>query len=97
MRFWLEDCFGPFYVDDEVRDVAHLVDRHYQGGVAGFLADAVVASGAAPSSFLIEARDWILDCFEDAPVDLSDDEIVAAVERHYHGGLAGFLADVVAS
>ena len=38
-------------------------------------------------------RDWIEDCFEDAPDDLTDAEVIAAIERHYNGGVAQFKLD----
>lgn len=43
---------------------------------------------------LTEAADWLEDCFEDLPADLTPAEITAGVARHYDGGLAAFLADV---
>lgn len=42
---------------------------------------------------LEEARGWIADCFEDAPDDLSDAEVIQAIQRHYDGGLAAFKED----
>jgi hypothetical protein len=35
---------------------------------------------------LTEALDWLMDCFPDVPETLTDDEIVAAMNRHYDGG-----------
>lgn len=43
---------------------------------------------------LTEARDWLYDCFEDAPADLTDTEVMAAVNRHYSGGWQAFIADL---
>lgn len=45
------------------------------------------------SRTLTEGRDWIYDCFEDAPADLTDSEVLRAISRHYEGGLSGFMAD----
>jgi hypothetical protein len=45
----------------------------------------------ATADQLAEARNWIFDCFEDAPEDITDDEVIAGVERHCCGGWAGFL------
>lgn len=46
---------------------------------------------------VLEARDWLADCFEDDPElelsELSDSEIVSAVSRHYDGGIAAFRND----
>ena len=45
-------------------------------------------------SLIDEATDWLSDCFAyDMPADLSDEETLEAVERHYDGGLAGFIRD----
>lgn len=41
---------------------------------------------------LVEARDWLADCFEDCPQHLTDAEVIAAVHRHYEGGLEAFIA-----
>jgi hypothetical protein len=38
-----------------------------------------------------EARDWLEDCFEDLPDDLTDDEVRRAVDRHYAGGWGAFI------
>jgi len=48
---------------------------------------------------LREARAWILDCVwgdldESDVADLSGEQIVRGVQRHYEGGWAQFLADV---
>lgn len=43
---------------------------------------------------LVEARSWLFDAFGDREGDissLSDNEVIAAVERYYDGGWAGFL------
>jgi len=37
------------------------------------------------------ARDWIYDTFEDAPDTLSNDEVRAAIYRHYDGGWNAFI------
>jgi len=44
---------------------------------------------------LQSAREWLIECFEDQEdeiLEASDNVIVREVERHYDGGLAGFLA-----
>jgi hypothetical protein len=40
-----------------------------------------------------EARDWLLDCFDDCPAVLADAEVRSAVRRHYVGGWRGFVVD----
>ena len=48
-----------------------------------------------------EARDWIKDCMggwrdlesEDDVDDLTDNEILRGVQKHYNGGLAQFIKD----
>ena len=40
-----------------------------------------------------EMRDWIADCFEDAPDDMTDVEVLLAIQRHYDGGTAQFQRD----
>lgn len=42
---------------------------------------------------LAEARDWIADAFEDAPDDLTDDEVIQGIARHYEGGIDAFRLD----
>ena len=45
---------------------------------------------------VLEAREWLEDCFEDPELELSelsDSEIVSAVSRHYDGGIAAFRND----
>jgi hypothetical protein len=42
---------------------------------------------------IAEGLDWLEDCFEDCPSDLTADEIRAAVNRHYGGGWTAFLVD----
>ena len=42
---------------------------------------------------LQDMRDWLADCFEDAPADLTDAEVLLAVQRHYDGGTAQFQRD----
>jgi hypothetical protein len=45
-------------------------------------------------------RDWIADCqwaesmwwYEEWVEDLTDDEVVRAIGRHYEGGVAAFVA-----
>lgn len=49
------------------------------------------------SAVVEEMRAWLLDCtFADADADdigeLSPSAVLGAVERHYDGGTAGFLA-----
>lgn len=44
------------------------------------------------NAIMIEARSWIADCFEDAPMNLRDNEVVDAIERHFVGGWAEFEA-----
>lgn len=39
------------------------------------------------------ARAWICDCFEDAPADLTDLEVVRAIDRHYEGGWERFVLE----
>jgi hypothetical protein len=51
---------------------------------------------ALTAAQLAEAREWIYDSYEDAPEDLTDAEVTAAVRRHYDGGLAAFLSDTAA-
>lgn len=41
-----------------------------------------------------EMRSWCEDCFEDMPIDASDDEVLACVKRQYDGGMAGFMEDI---
>ena len=46
---------------------------------------------------LREARGWISDCWDTDTVDpdeLSDDEVVNVVRRHYDGGFVAFLRDI---
>ena len=38
-------------------------------------------------------REWLADCFEDAPNDLTNEEIITAIERHYDGGVIQFKRD----
>jgi hypothetical protein len=41
-------------------------------------------------------RGWVSDCQWDDDVDaddLTDAEVVSGVQRHYDGGVAGFLGD----
>ena len=40
-----------------------------------------------------EMREWLADCFEDAPNDLTNEEIITAIERHYDGGVIQFKRD----
>lgn len=45
-----------------------------------------------------EMRDWIADCVwqdlhEDEVDDLTDEQVVRGVARHYCGGVAAFIAD----
>ena len=47
----------------------------------------------AGGSIIQEARDWIADCFEDAPGDLTDWEAIDGIKRHYVGGLDQFVTD----
>jgi len=42
---------------------------------------------------IADARAWIADTFSDAPDDLTDREVIAAIQGHYDGGLAQFIAD----
>lgn len=42
-----------------------------------------------------EAVDWCLDCFDDAPMDLTAAEAVDCVQRQYPGGMAQFCVDVI--
>ena len=43
---------------------------------------------------LQEARDWIADCFEDAPGDLTNWEVIDGIKRKYLGGLDQFIAGI---
>jgi hypothetical protein len=45
------------------------------------------------ATLLHEARQWILDVFEDAPIDLTDSEVTQGIKRHYEGGWAQFILD----
>ncbi len=43
---------------------------------------------------LDDMRDWIADTFPyDAPDDLTDDEVIEAIARHYLGGIVQFKED----
>lgn len=44
-------------------------------------------------NLIAEARAWIADTFGDAPSDLTDAEVRAAVARHYDGGWAAFVTN----
>jgi hypothetical protein len=39
------------------------------------------------------ARNWLFDCFEDAPADMTNAEAKAGVSRHYEGGWSTFILD----
>ena len=41
-----------------------------------------------------EGRDWLSDCFDDLPQDLSDVEILAGVDRHYDGKWQAFIEEM---
>ena len=48
----------------------------------------------AESALRDEMRGWIEDCFEDVDANkLTRDELHAAIERHYDGGIAQFKLD----
>jgi hypothetical protein len=40
-----------------------------------------------------EAHGWLGECFEDTPEKLTDEEVVAGINRHYSGGWNQFVAD----
>ena len=40
-----------------------------------------------------DARAWCADVWADYDPDASDAYVLRAVQHHYHGGVAGFLAD----
>ena len=42
---------------------------------------------------LRDMRDWLHDCFSDAPANLTEKEVLLAVQRHYDGGTAQFQRD----
>jgi hypothetical protein len=42
-----------------------------------------------------DMRNWLEDCFEDMPSDVTKNEIVHAVARHYSGGIKQFLSDAL--
>ena len=44
-------------------------------------------------SLTMAALEWLEDCFEDMPEDLTTNEVWAAIARHYQGGIAQFKAD----
>lgn len=47
-------------------------------------------------TFLTEARNWIADCFEVEEIgqwELSDQEVIDGVNRHYSGGWNQFVKD----
>jgi hypothetical protein len=44
---------------------------------------------------ILEAREWLADCFEDMPDPLTTGEVVRAINRHYDGGWSTFLANTV--
>lgn len=51
-------------------------------------------------SQLAEARDWLIECFpaEDADIETADrTTILKAVQKHYAGGVAGFVDDCTPS
>jgi hypothetical protein len=43
--------------------------------------------------FLTEARNWIQDVFNDAPTDITDQEVIDGINRHYAGGWNQFWRD----
>lgn len=56
----------------------------------------------ATASWIVQAvaamREWLSECtwsdLDPADVDdLTDDEVIAGVRRHYHGGIIAFLED----
>ena len=50
--------------------------------------------GNRTSEEMAEARGWVADAFgSEAPDDLTDDEVEAAISRHYDGGWDAFVAD----
>jgi hypothetical protein len=47
------------------------------------------------ASELVDARDWIADCFDDVNVnELSDVQIFNGIRRHYDGGISAFVRSV---
>lgn len=40
-----------------------------------------------------DGHDWLADCFEDCPEQLSPTEVVNAVNRYYSGGWSAFISD----
>lgn len=51
-------------------------------------------SAPLSAAHLVEARDWVYDCFPDAPEDLTDAEVGQAIARYYDGGLQAFRASM---
>jgi|TARA_R110000744_G_scaffold7113_3_gene24391 hypothetical protein len=43
------------------------------------------------SEIVLDALDWLEDCFEECPADLSVNEIVKAIQRHWSGGWENFV------
>ncbi len=40
---------------------------------------------------ITEALEWLEDCFEDLPADLTNKEIINGIQRHYEGGWTAFV------
>lgn len=58
----------------------------------------IVDMSTVTTSQLKEARGWIMDCVwadmdEDQAAELTGEQIVKGIERHYEGGWAAFLVD----
>lgn len=56
---------------------------------------ATIAEARLHQVWQAEARGHLEDCFGDeVPADLTDDEVEAAIGRHYEGGVAAFTRDI---
>lgn len=50
----------------------------------------MAATTTTDTDHMEEARGWVSDCFTDAPDDLTDDEVIDAIDRHFAGGWKAF-------
>jgi methylthioribose-1-phosphate isomerase len=57
------------------------------------VAEADIEIGPRLTAVANEARDWITDCFADAPASLTYGELITAINRHYDGGWDAFVLD----
>lgn len=47
----------------------------------------------ATADQIADAYEWLGDICDDVPLEMSDQEIIRAVQRYYDGGWAQFLKD----